>query len=172
MILSQTNLEVCNCGSCSQFASYIRELNLKQTLPCNSAIRINNAYRIHVQHGFQRKHCKQIQKVHFCDGMNLPKESFFTSLILLSQFDFFAKRILLSQSIYRLANLIRLSHFLASLIRLSHFLANLILLSQPFLANRIRLSHGLLFLTNLILLSQTPLLSISSSSSEKEKKII
>ena len=102
--------------------------------------------------------------------MNLPKESFFTSLILLSQFDFFAKRILLSQSIYRLANLIRLSHFLASLIRLSHFLANLILLSQPFLANRIRLSHGLLFLTNLILLSQTPLLSISSSSSEKEKK--
>ena len=102
--------------------------------------------------------------------MNLPKESFFTSLILLSQFDFFAKRILLSQSMYRLANLIRLSHFLASLIRLSHFLANLILLSQPFLANRIRLSHGLLFLTNLILLSQTPLLSISSSSSEKDKK--
>ena len=108
--------------------------------------------------------------MHFCDGMNLPKESFFTSLIRLSQFDFFAKRILLSQSMYRLANLIRLSHFLASLIRLSHFLASLILLSQPFLANRIRLSHGFLFLTNLILLSQTPLLSISSSSSEKKWK--
>ena len=106
-----------------------------------------------------------------CIVTYLPKNSFFTSLILLSQFDFFAKRIRLSQSIYRLANLTRLSHFLASLTRLSHFLANLILLSQSFLANRIRLSQAFPFLANLILLSQTPLLSISSSSSEKKRTL-
>ena len=87
------------------------------------------------------------------------------NLILVSHGDFLASRILLSQSIYFLANLMRLSHFLANRILVSQlFLANRILDSQPdFLANRIRLSHGF-FLANRILLSHPRLANLVNSS--------